>query len=51
MFMGPFIGNVIVATGAGIVTILVFAAAIRMLIWPREQNRNHPKYRILNADR
>jgi hypothetical protein len=48
---GPLLGNVLVAGAAGLVTLACIAATLRMLIDPGERNPNHPKYRILDADR
>ena len=48
---GPLLGNVLVAGGAGLVTLSCIAAALWMLIDPGERDPNHPKYRVLNADR
>lgn len=48
---GPVLGNVLVAGAAGLVTLICFIVALRMLIDPGERNLNHPKYRILSSDR
>ncbi|WP_141934447.1 hypothetical protein [Bradyrhizobium sp. UNPA324] len=48
---GPLLGNALVAGGAGLVTLSCIVAAVRMLVAPGERDPNHPKYRILNADR
>jgi hypothetical protein len=48
---GPLLGNVLVAGAAGLVTLACVAATLRMLIDPDESNPNHPKYRVLDADR
>ena len=48
---GPLLGNVLVAGGAGLVTLSCIVAALWMLIDPGERNHNHPKYRVLDADR
>ncbi|MGY0574646.1 hypothetical protein ACTGJ9_029225 [Bradyrhizobium sp. RDM12] len=48
---GPLLGNVLVAGGAGLVTLSCIAAALWMLIDPGERDPNHPKYRVLDADR
>jgi hypothetical protein len=42
---------VLVAGGAGLVTLSCIAAALWMLIDPGERDPNHPKYRVLDADR
>jgi hypothetical protein len=47
----PTVGNFIVASLAGVVTLFCFIAALRMLASPGERDPNHPKYRILNSDR
>ena len=48
---GPLLGNVLVAAGAGLVTLASIVVALRMLIDPGESDPNHPKYRVLDADR
>lgn len=48
---GPFLGNLLVAVVAGVITIFCFAAAIKMIVRPGERDTTHPKYRILRADR
>ena len=45
------LGNLLLLFVFGVGTIACFAAAIRMLIHPGEQNRDHPKYSILKNDR
>ena len=47
----PVVGNIVVASLAGLVTLACIAVALRMLISPGEQNPDHPKYRILSPDR
>lgn len=49
--MGPMLGNLLVGGAAGVVTIVCFIVALRLLIHPGERDRDHPKYRILAADR
>ena len=48
---GPLLGNVLVVGGAGLVTLSCIVAARWMLINPGERDLNHPKYRVLDADR
>jgi hypothetical protein len=48
---GPLLGNVLVVGGAGLVTLSCIVAALWMLIDPGERDLNHPKYRVLEADR
>lgn len=48
---GPLFGNVLVAVGAGIVTVACIVIALRMLIRPGERDPRHPKYRVLDEDR
>ena len=48
---GPVFGNVLVMGAAGIITLVCIAAALWMLIDPGEHDPNHPKYRVLDADR
>lgn len=48
---GPLIGNIIVVTLASVVTLACFVIALHMLIRPGEEDRNHPKYRVLKPDR
>ncbi|HLI11189.1 MAG TPA: hypothetical protein VKY65_06275 [Alphaproteobacteria bacterium] len=48
---GTVLGNILVAGAAGVVTLLCFAVALRLLIRPGERDSNHPKYRILRPDR
>lgn len=47
----PVIGNFIVASLAGLVTLLCFIVALRMLVSPKERDPDHPKYRVLSGDR
>jgi len=51
MVTGPLIGNLLVAGIAGVVTMAVILAAIRMLLRPGEQAPDHPKRRVLDPDR
>jgi hypothetical protein len=48
---GPLLGNVLVAGAAALVTLACIVVALRMLINPGERDPNHPKYRVLDADR
>jgi hypothetical protein len=48
---GPLLGNVLVVSGAGLVTLSCIVAALWILIDPGERDPNHPKYRVLDADR
>jgi hypothetical protein len=48
---GPLLGNALVAGAAGLVTLACIVAALWMLIDPGERDPNHPKYRVLDADR
>jgi hypothetical protein len=48
--IGPVLGNLLVVALAGSVALACIALALRMVIWPGEQNPEHPKYRILSAD-
>jgi hypothetical protein len=48
---GPLLGNALVAGVAGLVTLACMVAALWMLIHPDEDDPNHPKYRVLDADR
>ncbi|MET4118258.1 hypothetical protein ABIB85_004708 [Bradyrhizobium sp. JR1.5] len=48
---GPLLGNVLVAGGAGLVTLSCIVAALWMLFDPGERDPNHPKYRVLDTDR
>jgi hypothetical protein len=48
---GPLLGNMLVAGGAGLVTLSCIVTALWMLIDPGERDPNHPKYRVLDADR
>ncbi|MGH6715346.1 MAG: hypothetical protein ACREDC_04045 [Bradyrhizobium sp.] len=48
---GPLLGNVLVAAVAALVTLASMVVALRMLIDPGESDPNHPKYRVLDADR
>ena len=49
--IGPMLGNLLVGGAAGLVTIVCFIVAMRLLINPGERDRAHPKYRVLAADR
>jgi hypothetical protein len=51
MVTGPLLGNLLVAGIAGVVTMAVILAAIRMVIYPGEEASDHPKRRILDPDR
>jgi hypothetical protein len=51
MITGPLLGNLLVAGIAGIITLAVIVAAIRMLVHPGEEAPDHPKRRILAPDR
>ncbi len=48
---GPLLGNLLVGGAAGLVTMACIVLAFRLLISPGEHDPNHPKYRILRADR
>lgn len=50
-FSGPLIGNVLVAGAAGLLTLLCFVVALRLLVHPGENDPSHPKYRVLRPDR
>jgi hypothetical protein len=49
--IGPVLGNLLVIALAGSLSLACIALALRMAIRPGERNPDHPKYRILNADR
>lgn len=48
---GPVLGNILVVSAAGLVTLFCFVIAFRLLISPGERDPSHPKYRILSDDR
>ena len=48
---GPFWGNVIIIALTGAITVACFVAMFRMLIYPGETDKRHPKYDILRDDR
>jgi len=48
---GPLIGNIIIVALSGAITLGCFWAMFRMLLWPGETDRRHPKYDILRDDR
>ena len=48
---GPLLGNVAVAGGAGLISLVCIVAALHMLIHPGEGDPTHPKYRVLDNDR
>lgn len=48
---GPLLGNIVIIGVAGAITVGCFMAMFRMLLWPRETDRHHPKYDILRDDR
>jgi len=48
---GPPLGNALVVSAAGIITLVCIGAALWMLVDPGESDPNHPKYRVLDADR
>jgi hypothetical protein len=50
-FAGPPLGNVLVVGVAGLITLNCIVAALSMLIAPGERDPDHPKYRVLDADR
>jgi uncharacterized membrane protein len=49
--IGPFWGNVIIISIAGLITLGCFVAMFWMLLRPGEKDRDHPKYRVLRDDR
>lgn len=49
--IGPVLGNLFVIALAGTVALACIALALRMTFRPGERNSDHPKYRILSADR
>ena len=48
---GPVLGNALVVGATGLATLACIVAALWMLIAPGERDPNHPKYRVLDADR
>lgn len=48
---GPFWGNIAILVLAGSFTIACFAAMLRMLVRPGEDDRRHAKYMILEDTR
>lgn len=48
---GPVLGNALVVGATGLVTLVCIVAALWWLIAPGEHDPNHPKYRVLDADR
>jgi hypothetical protein len=48
---GPLLGNIIVVTLGGIITIACIFLALRMVFRPGELDPEHPKRRILQPDR
>lgn len=48
---GPLLGNLIVISIAGSITLGCFVAMFWMLLRPGETDRHHPKYDILRDDR
>ena len=48
---GPLLGNLLVAGAGGVITLLCIAAAVKMLVSPGEKAADHPKRRVLAADR
>ena len=48
---GPVLGNALVVGATGLATLACIVAALWMLIDPGERDPNHPKYRVLDADR
>lgn len=48
---GHLLGNVVIIGVGGFVTIACFVLMFRMLVWPGETNRRHPKYDIFGDDR
>lgn len=49
--IGPALGNFLVMALVGSVALACIVLAFRLAIHPGERNRDHPKYRILEADR
>lgn len=47
---GPLLGNLMIIAVSGAITIGCFVAMFKMLLWPGETNRRHPKYNILRDD-
>ncbi|MER1964619.1 hypothetical protein ABS757_08095 [Castellaniella sp. FW104-7G2B] len=50
-FANHLIGNLIIIAVFGLGAIGCFVAAIIMLVKPGEQDKNHPKYLIMDDDR
>ncbi len=50
-FAGPPLGNALVVGATGLITVACIAVALWMLVDPGERDPNHPKYRVLDADR
>jgi hypothetical protein len=48
---GPMLGNALVVGATGLATLACIVAALWMLIDPGERDPDHPKYRVLDADR
>ena len=51
MIAGPLFGVILVAGAAGLVTLGVIIAAVRMALHPGESAPDHPKRRVLAPDR
>jgi hypothetical protein len=51
MVTGPLLGILLVGGIAGIATMAIILAAIRMLVCPGEDAPDHPKRRVLAPDR
>lgn len=49
--IGPALGTLLVAGAGGAITLLCFAAAVKMILFPGETAADHPKRRILAPDR
>ncbi|HVX36822.1 MAG TPA: hypothetical protein VHC71_11460 [Hyphomicrobium sp.] len=47
---GPLLGNLMIIAASGAITIGCFVAMFKMLLWPGETSRQHPKYDILRDD-
>lgn len=47
---GPLLGNLVIISLSGAITVGCFAAMVWMLLRPGEADRDHPKYDILRDE-
>lgn len=49
-FSAHWLGNIIIISIAGAITVACFVAAAWMLVHPGERDRRHPKHQVMRDD-